>query len=316
MNILIILSHPNLEYSLANKTIVNTIKQKNSSIEVRHLDELYPNFKIDVEEEQKALLEADLIVFQYPFFWYSMPAILKHYLDTVFSWGFAYGSQGDKLKGKHFIQSITVGGPQESYSPQGYNHFSIEEFLKPVEQTAYLAQLNYHKPIYSFRNFYAKNIWNSKKEVTDKALIHAERLLEFIKDLNKRNSHHIKTFVHKWFSHFDLLDENGFFIQYLASDVKMKFPDQEEFTGHVGFHNWYNTIKKEFIKPTSHQVKELKITEFEEYTYKLSMQIHLRAKTTKGKTLELHVNEFWTLKWDILSNRPSISEYIVTPKNN
>ena len=66
MNTLVIVSHPNLEGSIANKTIIEHLKKTvpNSKIEVRHLEALYPDSEIDVESEQSALLKADLLIFQ------------------------------------------------------------------------------------------------------------------------------------------------------------------------------------------------------------------------------------------------------------
>ena len=99
----IIFAHPNLESgSIANKIIINQIKDK-TDIKIRNLYQLYPDFKIDVVAEQKALTEADIIVFQYPFHWYSLPGLLKEWLDKVFLYGFAYGSGGNKLNGKEFL---------------------------------------------------------------------------------------------------------------------------------------------------------------------------------------------------------------------
>ncbi|GAL26611.1 NAD(P)H oxidoreductase YRKL [Vibrio variabilis] len=46
------------------------------------------------------MIKADVIVLQFPFYWYSMPALLKKWMDDVFSFNFAYGPEGDKLKVK------------------------------------------------------------------------------------------------------------------------------------------------------------------------------------------------------------------------
>ncbi|GAL18790.1 NAD(P)H oxidoreductase YRKL [Vibrio maritimus] len=124
--VLVISGHPELDSSYTNKVILNQLSDNISDIEVRRLDTLYPDYKIDVEAEQQAMIKADVIVLQFPFYWYSMPALLKKWMDDVFSFNFAYGPEGDKLKGKDFILSFTVGGPEESYDPLGYNHFTIE----------------------------------------------------------------------------------------------------------------------------------------------------------------------------------------------
>ena len=51
----------------------------------------HPNYQIDVTAEQAKLVKADVIVWQFPVNWYSLPALLKKWLDNVFSHGFAYG---------------------------------------------------------------------------------------------------------------------------------------------------------------------------------------------------------------------------------
>ncbi|MGB2110527.1 MAG: NAD(P)H-dependent oxidoreductase [Patescibacteria group bacterium] len=88
---LIIVAHNNFENSLSNKIISQDL-QKQENVEVRNLIELYPDYKIDIQAEQDALVQADTIVLQFPFFWYSCPAILKAWIDDVMQYGFAFGS--------------------------------------------------------------------------------------------------------------------------------------------------------------------------------------------------------------------------------
>lgn len=66
-NVLIISGHTNLAASVANKTILETLNERLPEAEIVKLDELYPDFKIDVEAEQQKLLRADIIVLQFPF---------------------------------------------------------------------------------------------------------------------------------------------------------------------------------------------------------------------------------------------------------
>jgi len=145
---LIILAHPNFQNSLANKTIVEELKSSNLNLEIRDISNLYPDYKIDVQAEQDALLRHQTIIFQYPVYWYNMPAILKLWFDCVFEYQFAYGSKGDKLKDKYFVPSFTVGAPENEYTTLGSHHFRIHEFCKNLEQTAYYAQMKYIDPIY------------------------------------------------------------------------------------------------------------------------------------------------------------------------
>lgn len=177
MKTLVILSHPNLANSVANKSIINIFKQSGKNIIIRHLDEIYHDYDIDIAAEQRELLAADTIVLQFPFYWYSAPASLKNWIDKVLTFNFAYGPEGDKLKGKNLLISTTVGGPSESYSPLGYNHFKVTDLLLPFEQTAYLTGMNYLPPIYTNSCVYIPNIYNVKKEVESRAADHAKRVL-------------------------------------------------------------------------------------------------------------------------------------------
>ena len=99
-NVLIISGHTDLAASVANKTILETLNERLPEAEIVKLDELYPDFKIDVEAEQQKLLRADIIVLQFPLFWYSAPSILERWMEETFRHGFSHGSTGDKLKGK------------------------------------------------------------------------------------------------------------------------------------------------------------------------------------------------------------------------
>lgn len=97
-NVLIISGHTDLATSVANKTILETLARRLPEAEIVKLDELYPDFKINVEAEQQRLLRADIIVLQYPLFWYSAPSLLERWMEETFRHGFSHGSTGDKLR--------------------------------------------------------------------------------------------------------------------------------------------------------------------------------------------------------------------------
>lgn len=72
------------------------------------------SFAADVRAEQEKLLWADLILFQFPFWWFSTPAILKGWVDRVFAFGWAYGEQY-ALKGRKAFVAMTTGAPPFKY---------------------------------------------------------------------------------------------------------------------------------------------------------------------------------------------------------
>jgi putative NADPH-quinone reductase len=178
---LLILGHPDIENSLANKAIIEELEAGSPDIEIRNLSALYPDFRIDAEAEQEALLRHQHIVFQYPLYWYNMPAILKQWFDVVFTYQFAYGSKGDKLKGKNFIPSFTVGAPESEYHALGENHFRIHEFCKNLEQTAYYTKMNYIEPVYFHGT--SVNAGYTEEDIKNKAKAQGKRLADLLSNI-------------------------------------------------------------------------------------------------------------------------------------
>ena len=78
----------------------------------------------DVEREQRSIGAADVVVFIYPIWWWGMPAILKGYIDRVFSLGFAFAIEGERLTGlltgKKAVIINTMGSPKELMTHTGY----------------------------------------------------------------------------------------------------------------------------------------------------------------------------------------------------
>ncbi|MEX3007326.1 NAD(P)H-dependent oxidoreductase [Hoeflea sp. TYP-13] len=143
--ILVLFAHPGQRYSKVNVELAEAAS-KTRGVTLVDLYAEYPRFKIDIETEQERLLEHDVIVFQFPLFWYSTPALLKEWQDLVLEYGFAYGEGGDKIAGKLFVPVITTGGPEDFYRTGGRNNFHLREFLAPLEQTANLCGLRFVPP--------------------------------------------------------------------------------------------------------------------------------------------------------------------------
>ena len=66
-------------------------------------------FVADIKTEQDKLMSSDIVIMQFPLWWWSFPAILKGWVDRVLSSGFAYGN-GATLMPKKVMYSITTGG--------------------------------------------------------------------------------------------------------------------------------------------------------------------------------------------------------------
>lgn len=143
--ILFLLAHPNLQDSRANRIITQRVRSL-PNLTVRPLYDLYPEFFIDVAAEQKLLNEHDIVVLQHPFYWYSMPPLLKLWLDVVLEYGYAYGPGADALKGKKLLLSVTLGGAKEYYRHGAQNGFPVEAFFPMYQQTAQLCGLEWLEP--------------------------------------------------------------------------------------------------------------------------------------------------------------------------
>ncbi|PWC60489.1 NAD(P)H dehydrogenase [Azospirillum sp. TSH7] len=97
----------------------------------------------DVKAEQEKLLWADALILQFPLWWFSMPAILKGWIDRVYAYGFAYGvgehsdhRWGDRygegtFSGKRAMLIVTTGGWEQHYAPRGING-PIDDLLFPI----------------------------------------------------------------------------------------------------------------------------------------------------------------------------------------
>ena len=143
--ILILFAHPRLEGSRVNARLLENIPEL-ENITFHDLYEAYPDFNVDIEYEKSLLEKNEIIIWHHPFYWYSSPPLLKQWIDMVLEYGWAYGTGGDKLKDKIIFNAITAGGNSDAYCPQGYNCYTIPDFMHPFEQTARLCLMEYLPP--------------------------------------------------------------------------------------------------------------------------------------------------------------------------
>ena len=176
MRILILFGHPAFQTSHLNRRMVEGI-DRFEHVTFHDLYEAYPELDIDVEHE-KGLLEAhDCILFHFPMYWYSSPAIFKEWQDLVLEYGFAYGTEGTALHGKTFLCVLSAGGAAQAYRAEGFNHFTIRELLQPLEQTARLTGMHYLPPLALFGSRTAVEEQRLAAHVTDWTIL-LDALLE------------------------------------------------------------------------------------------------------------------------------------------
>jgi len=144
-HILVRYAHPTSHRSRVNHRLSEAAKNL-PSVQIHDLYENYPDFHIDVPHEQELLAAADLVIFQHPIQWYSMPSLLKEWIDVVLENCWAYGPGGIALRGKDYWLVATTGGTIESYQKTGYHRHPFSAFLPPFEQTAQLCGMRWLTP--------------------------------------------------------------------------------------------------------------------------------------------------------------------------
>ncbi|MCH9693578.1 MAG: NAD(P)H-dependent oxidoreductase [Gammaproteobacteria bacterium] len=143
--LIVYFAHPGHNYSHVNQSMANVAKNVDG-ITFIDLYADYPRFDINVDAEQERLLKHDVVLLQFPLFWYSTPSILKEWQDIVLEHGFAYGSGGERLAGKTMMLAVTAAGPEDAYARGGFQNYPLREFLRPLEQTARLCGMRFTTP--------------------------------------------------------------------------------------------------------------------------------------------------------------------------
>ncbi|XP_051919972.1 NAD(P)H dehydrogenase [quinone] 1 [Hippocampus zosterae] len=79
----------------------------------------------DITAEQRKVKEAELIIFQFPLYWFSVPAIMKGWMDRVLTQGFAFSLEkmynNGIFKDKKAMLSFTTGAIESMFRPDGIN---------------------------------------------------------------------------------------------------------------------------------------------------------------------------------------------------
>ena len=181
--ILVISGHPHLDQSLANQTILTELKNSGLDITIEDLSKIGWDF--DIEAERKAVIEADALVFEFPLYWYSYPALLKKWVEEVLAHGFAYGTGGTALQGKDFFISSTAGGPEASYSHEGPQNHPISEFFFNFDQLAAFTGMKKHEPVITYGCMYVPGISTEedKQKIVDNCKASAKKLIEELKKI-------------------------------------------------------------------------------------------------------------------------------------
>jgi len=147
-DVLVLLAHPDLARSRVNRALAAQARLLPSDmVEVRDIYALYPDYVVDVEAEQAALAAARTVVWLHPIQWYSMPALMKLWVDEVLAFRWAYGPGGRALAGKCLWLAVSTGGVETSYQKLGSADHPFERFLAPYRQTAEMVAMRFLDPL-------------------------------------------------------------------------------------------------------------------------------------------------------------------------
>lgn len=140
MKTLVVISHPRIDsltFQVANK-LIEGLREKNHDIEVLDLyreefnplvyeadEPIYSRkenkiYSAKVESEMERIRRADNIIFVFPVWWHSIPAMLKGYIDRVFNYGFAYGAQSLPINKIRWVG--LAGDTDEAFNVNGYGN--------------------------------------------------------------------------------------------------------------------------------------------------------------------------------------------------
>ncbi|WP_294629521.1 NAD(P)H-dependent oxidoreductase [uncultured Bacteroides sp.] len=172
--VVILLSHPNLKESQANKTLIDMVKD----IDGVAVFDLYAQqgAPFDVDEWSKIISDASALIFQFPFHWLSAPSLLKRWLDEVFT----FLSRTPAVAGKPLTVVTTTGSDIEAYRSGGRNYFTMDELLRPYQVSAIHAGMTWHSPII----VYGTRTANAGKNIAQGADQYKQRVERLIETSN------------------------------------------------------------------------------------------------------------------------------------
>lgn len=123
--VLILLAHPQFEKSKANKAMIAAVE----NIKNVEVVDIY-SAPFTVEYYKPKVEAAEIIVFQFPFYWASAPSQMKKWTDEIFM------AMAPSVNGKKLMVATTTGSEYEAYRSGGRNKFTMDELLRPYQMQA------------------------------------------------------------------------------------------------------------------------------------------------------------------------------------
>lgn len=155
MKTLVIVSHPDVEESNSQQFLKEGFPTSDKTT-YHHLESTYLNGTIDVQAEQDLVKDYDRIVFQFPFYWYQAPPLLKQWFDDVLEEGIAYGRGGHLFRGKEMGLVLVIGVAEKEYQVGGSEHFTISQLTAPFQALANKVGMSFLRPLAIHQFYYLR----------------------------------------------------------------------------------------------------------------------------------------------------------------
>ena len=140
--VVVLLAHPNMENSQANKALFDAIKDI-EDVAVFNLYEMSEQDILNMDAWSRIISHANAVVYQFPFYWMSAPSLLKKWQDGIFT----YLAKTPAVAGKPLLVVTTTGSEFDAYRSGGRNGFTTDELLRPYQGSAIHSGMVWQTPI-------------------------------------------------------------------------------------------------------------------------------------------------------------------------
>ena len=177
--VVILLAHPNIKGSQANKALTDAVKDMDE-VAVYNLYELHNESTFNVDEWSKIISDASAVIYQFPFYWMSAPSLLKKWQDEVFT----HLSKTPAVAGKPLMIVTTTGSEYDAYRSGGRNRFTTDELLRPYQGSAIHSGMAWQTPIV----VYGMGTADAGKNIAEGANSYKQRIEMLINSSNAGNN--------------------------------------------------------------------------------------------------------------------------------
>jgi putative NADPH-quinone reductase len=146
IRILVLFAHAAPHVSRVNRRLADAARMV-PGVYLHDLYETYPDFYIDVAREHALLAQAGVVVMLHPIQWYSMPALMKEWIDVVLPDCWSGRGNAGVLEGKRCWLVATTGSPAEDFAPGARHGLPFDQYLAPYRQLAAVCGMEWLDPL-------------------------------------------------------------------------------------------------------------------------------------------------------------------------